>query len=331
MKDQILVLSNAGDDVHTELVMEHLERMGERCFRFNTETFPEFLNLSVEARDGDILGQLVGVDQKAPIDLSRVKSVWYRRPVAPQPKENMHKGYWEFAQEESKGALWSFYTALDTFWLNSPITLKLLEQNKLYQIREAMRVGLSVPKTVVTNDPSVLYEFAERNGGTIALKTLHGSFFTREDSPATELIFTTPITTATIRERWTDISLAPVLAQAYIEKKMEFRVTMVGEKIFSCAIHSQESEFTKHDWRNYDFNRVKHEPYALPEDVNRKLLLLMKRLGLVYGGIDMILTPSGEYVFLEVNPSGQWHWIEKLTGMPISQAIADLLANPPTA
>lgn len=118
------------------------------------------------------------------------------------------------------------------------------------------------------------------------------------------------------------------MLQEYVEKALEFRVTIIGGRIFTCAIHSQDSERTRHDWRRYDFEKVKHEVYQLPVEVEQKLLALMKEWGLVYGAMDMILTPSGEYVFLEVNPTGQWGWIEYLTGMPISRTIAELLMNP---
>jgi len=61
--------------------------------------------------------------------------------------------------------------------------------------------------------------------------------------------------------------------------------------------------------------------------LNKRLLALQKRLQLVYGAIDMRRTPDGEYYFLEVNPAGQWHFVEQRTGLPISKAMADLLAK----
>lgn len=68
-----------------------------------------------------------------------------------------------------------------------------------------------------------------------------------------------------------------------------------------------------------------HKAHALPDKTSGKLLSLMEHLGLVFGCIDMILTPEDEYIFLEVNPAGQWGWIEKLTGMPITDALTDML------
>ena len=121
--------------------------------------------------------------------------------------------------------------------------------------------------------------------------------------------------------------MAPVMAQEYVPKKLELRVTIVGEKIFTCAIYSQGSEKTKIDWRHYDSEKVKHEIFKLPKEIEHKILLFMKEAGLKFGAIDMILTPKDEFVFLEVNPSGQFGWIEDLTGMPISKSIAELLIN----
>ena len=83
-----------------------------------------------------------------------------------------------------------------------------------------------------------------------------------------------------------------------------------------------------YDWRRYDFGHVKHEPCELPPEIVKKLLQAMRIWDLQFGAIDMILTPKGDYVFLEVNPSGKWGWIEAITGMPISKAIADLLVDP---
>ena len=120
------------------------------------------------------------------------------------------------------------------------------------------------------------------------------------------------------------------MAQEYVPKKLEFRVTVVGHQVLACAIYSQDSERTKDDWRRYDFAKVKHENRVLPEDINIALLRLMDKCCLTYGAMDMILTPEGEYFFLEVNPSGQYEWIENLTKLPISRSIAEALANTDT-
>src|SRR5439155_11640005 len=82
---------------------------------------------------------------------------------------------------------------------------------------------------------------------------------------------------------------------------------------------------TKYDWRRYDLEQTPHLPHQLPDDVAQRCVALTERLGVRYGAVDLILTPDGRYVFLEINPNGQYLWIEELTGLPISDAIRDLL------
>ena len=328
MKDSVLIITNA-DDGTIEPVVKHLEEMGEKFYRFNTENFPAEMTINLALSDGNLVGSLKNKNGDLLIDWTKVKSVWYRRPASSRIIKEMAEGYVKFIKDEASAALWSLYTNLDAFWMNPPlISQRLLEHNKLYQLKDALRVGLFVPDTVITNDPDKLFSFCQKHGGVIALKILKGKFFTKEESNVPLFIFTQKLSAEKLRERFEGIKLAPLLAQEYIEKKLELRVTIVGQKIFTCAIYSQDSEQTKIDWRRYDFGNIKHLAYQLPKQIEQKLLQLIKIWNLSFGAIDMILTPDDKYVFLEINPNGQWLWIEQLTRMPISRAIAELLANP---
>lgn len=140
-------------------------------------------------------------------------------------------------------------------------------------------------------------------------------------------VYTTPITLQDLEANLGELKLCPVILQSYIPKRLELRVTVVGDNVFACAIHSQDSDRTKHDWRKYDFVNVKHEVFELPQYVKDRLLACMRTWGLKFGAIDMVITPNDHYVFLEVNPAGQWGWIEDLTQLPIAEAIATLLKN----
>jgi glutathione synthase/RimK-type ligase-like ATP-grasp enzyme len=116
-----------------------------------------------------------------------------------------------------------------------------------------------------------------------------------------------------------------MIFQAYVPKRLEVRVTVVGSAIFPAEIHSQQTHRTRHDWRRYDHGETPYLPHALPGHVAERCLRLVAELGLCYGAIDLVLTPDGRYVFLEINPNGQYLWIEHATGMPISGAVCDLL------
>jgi len=119
------------------------------------------------------------------------------------------------------------------------------------------------------------------------------------------------------------LALAPMILQEYVPKRAELRVTVVGDRIFAALIDSQASRRTRHDWRHYDFDATAYSAHELPASVAAACRRLLAYFGLRFGAIDLVLTPNGDYVFLELNPVGQWAFIEDLTGMPIAAALAE--------
>jgi glutathione synthase/RimK-type ligase-like ATP-grasp enzyme len=147
-----------------------------------------------------------------------------------------------------------------------------------------------------------------------------------EDPVVQGEIFTTPLV-GYAREDFEPVRHSPCLFQEYVPKAFELRVTVVRDRVFAAEIHSQALAATRHDWRRPELSDVPHRPHELPEAIAGRCVCLVARLGLQFGAIDMIYTPSGEYVFLEINPNGQYGWIEDRTGMRISQAIAEALVE----
>jgi hypothetical protein len=119
----------------------------------------------------------------------------------------------------------------------------------------------------------------------------------------------------------------PVIFQGYVPKRLELRITIIGDAIFPVEIHSQVARRTRHDWRHYEHFNTPMYIHALPPEIERKLRQLVSQLGLNFGAIDMVLTPDGRYVFLELNPNGQFLWMEELMGFPMSDAMCDLLLS----
>jgi len=114
-----------------------------------------------------------------------------------------------------------------------------------------------------------------------------------------------------------------------VPKSLEIRVTVVGQRVMSAAVDSQVSARATHDWRRDGVRMLQDwRPYELPIEVEEKILRLMDHFSLNYGAIDVILTPDGKHVFLELNPCGEFFWLERSPGLPISDAIADLLLAP---
>jgi hypothetical protein len=102
-------------------------------------------------------------------------------------------------------------------------------------------------------------------------------------------------------------------------------VTIVGRELFSASIDSQSVPSAIVDWRQSETEDLPHSIHQLPQDIQAKCLAYMDALGLSFGALDLVLTPNNEYVFLEVNSSGQWVWIEDKLNLPISETIADWL------
>jgi len=120
------------------------------------------------------------------------------------------------------------------------------------------------------------------------------------------------------------VRYAPVIFQEYIEG-VDLRITVIGEKVFAAEIDARKTSYPV-DMRMV-IGETSIRPVELPPGILKSLLELQRRLGLDYGAIDMRRTPAGEYFFFEVNPAGQWLFVEQKTGLEISQAVTDFLST----
>jgi glutathione synthase/RimK-type ligase-like ATP-grasp enzyme len=139
------------------------------------------------------------------------------------------------------------------------------------------------------------------------------------------VVFTNPVKPDDLADL-SGLSLCPATFQELVPKSLEIRVTVVGQQVLSAAVDSQVSERATHDWRRDGAGMIQDwRAYQLPLDVEEKLLRIMDYFSLNYGAIDIILTPDNRHVFLELNPSGEFFWLEHAPGLPNSDAIADVL------
>jgi hypothetical protein len=115
------------------------------------------------------------------------------------------------------------------------------------------------------------------------------------------------------------------LFQRWVSKAYEVRVVVIGDHMTAAAIHAGTAEAYV-DWRT-DYDALTYELVEPPRDVVTGIWTLMGKLDLVYGALDFVVSPDGEWTFLEINPSGQYGWIESRTGAPLTTQLADLLAK----
>ena len=192
---------------------------------------------------------------------------------------------------------------------------------KIEQLQRAQSFGLIVPDTLMTNSKSDAVEFVTSHGYCI-LKVVDQVIVTING--VDRAMYAKKITLEDIKKA-EGFNITPVILQPYIEKDFELRVTYVQGKLFTCRIESQTDEHSKLDWRAGDIENIPHSTYDLPIDIKQKIIKLVESYDLRFAAIDLIVTPKEEYVFLEINPNGQWAWIELMTKMPIGQSIAEFL------
>jgi glutathione synthase/RimK-type ligase-like ATP-grasp enzyme len=311
----ILIIATEHDP-HTVAVTKEIDALGGEYVVADLSRFPQHAQVAVRftcCGDRD-LGISLGGRR---IDLGDIGSAWWRRPQQPQisaeVRDDTHR---LFAANEMAEALAGLWHALDCYWVNEP-RADHVAHRKITQLRVAQEVGLRLPDTLITNDPGEALRYIDAHGYQ---QVIYKSFSALEQAwRETRRIRVEEL------ELLDSVRYAPVIFQEYIEAVYDVRITIVGDEIFPAAIHSQETGYPT-DFR-MEMDRARIEPCELPAEIEDRLRQLMARLGLRYGALDMRLRPDGAYVFLEINPAGQWLFIEQATGQQIAAALARLLVE----
>lgn len=317
----ILILSNR-DDEHV-LPVERILRQRNASFeRFDPVDFPRRAGFALR-HDGERASMCL-VRDEASLDLTSVGAAWWRRPSAPQAHPSLVDGpVRRYAALEFQLCAEGLWEALDCFWLPSRhIGVRSADQ-KLKQLVCARSVGLTVPPTLLTNDPASALAFYEEHQGQLISKVATPAVFWSE--PRVAVRYTQPVTRGDL-SYWPMLRYAPVVLQPRLPKAHELRVTVVGDRVFTACVQSQQNWRSVVDSR-MDFARTPYEAHTLDAAIEESCRALVRRLGLSYGTLDFIVTPAGEHLFLELNPSGQYLWIEERTGLAISEAVAELLID----
>jgi glutathione synthase/RimK-type ligase-like ATP-grasp enzyme len=293
-----------------------LRELGQDPIRLHTDEFPETNCLNIKL-DSDGMSGEINLEKRT-IDIKEIKSIWWRRPRPSKFKSPLTSKEKSFAHKETNHSLYGLWAALPCYWMSNPF--RIAEANyKPAQLSRAAKLGFDIPRTLITNNPKDILNFHKSCSGKIIYKVMSDPSL-GEDKESPVLVdpdkpakgtYTTLLTEDMIRENLDSISLAPCQFQQYIEKRVELRVTIIGETVFCAEIDSQAQEETKYDWRHYEVPMIAR-PAKLPEEIKNRCIALVKGYGLNFSALDLIVTPDNRYVFLESNPNGQWVFIEKL-------------------
>lgn len=325
----MILLVTDKKDVHPNPVLAHLAEWGYPIFRLNTDAL-----LSDYAFDWTIDKDrcdfhLRNIRTQLTVCGHEIHSVWERRPSPPGQflSAPTDKNVEKFILDEARGFLFDLrHFIADRYCIGHPL-FDSHSDSKMWQLKIAQELGMKLPRTMIANRKKPFTYFS---GTTESLLTKPLNSDTAADYTCgkEKVFYSRRITPQQIFSASENaLSQTAGCIQEYIPKLYELRVTVVHDRIFPCKIDSQaqDEEKGKIDWRQgYEFG-IRHEPVEIPGTLKTFCLDYLHRMHLNFGCFDFILTPDGEYVFLECNPNGQWLWIEHETGMQISKGIAEVL------
>ena len=265
-------------------------------------------------------------DQK--LDLSLAHSIYVEPPAIMRSLERVPSSFSE--KETIFIKRWiSFLKDLPAFaprarfFPGPPEALFDSSQKKLTELALAQEIGLMIPETILTNSPKEAEDFYKQNKGRILFRDFGTkTVYSEEGTKTFQVELLNPA-----KYDWSKVMLSPCIFQKYIEKKYDLRAVVIGEEVLVTKIHSQNSQQSRIDWREYDYKNVVFEQVDVCEELKTSLKKFVKTLGFQMGSFDLAVDRKERTYFLEMNRPGAWLFIEALSGSPIRRTLAEHLAS----
>ncbi|MGX5817037.1 MvdC/MvdD family ATP grasp protein [Chitinophaga lutea] len=313
----ILCITHSQDTYTIDLVRQHLERLGHDSFRLNSDEFGTRYRLRYRL---DALGPQYQLEHgHTLIDAADITGVWYRKLWDLRVPPSLDPAYVPSFVKEYGTALRIFLDSLDVPWINRIDLDHAICGNKFLQLSAAQAANMHTPRTLISNHAEDAIRFFDELQGDVVVK-LHGALSKTMDGRG-DFFPTTRLRKEDV-PMLESLSACPMILQEHIPKERELRVVYVDGEFFTGSLQAPGST----DWRATTAI-IQWESFTLPDVEREKISHLMQLLGLSFGAIDMILEPDGRYVFLEVNPQGEWGMLQKYLGFPIAETIAEKLVQ----
>lgn len=319
---KVLIITHSADNECIKIVSNKIEEKNGLAIRFNVDEYPLKYSLTSSFEEGEWKVYLNYEGTTTAIH--DVESVWYRRShnLASGLPTVLDAEYLSSAYGEIRATLFGMLESLNCFQISKFSQYRRLD-SKEEQMKIASHLGLKVPETCITNNPADAKKFvmARPNG---VISKMQSSFAIMKDG-VENVVFTNIVKEEDL-EAIASLQFCPMQFQEKLDKKLELRVTIVGDKVFTFAIDSQKNANAKIDWRKEGRTMIQDwVPYDLPDSITEKLLRMMDIYQINYGAIDIIVTPEEEYYFLEINSAGEFFWLDRLINGAISEQIAKVL------
>ena len=300
-------------DFSTDLVCYRLLSAEKRFYRLNRDEFSKH-RIVVDLQKKDMI---IEIEDKVYIaNFEKVKGIYFRAPVflRTQSKKELTINE-QLERNQWSSFLRNLIVFRNAFWINNPVDVYRAE-NKMYQLCIAQECGFKIPKTMITNSSKIQIN----DDNAYIIKSLDTALFYDMEKKREMFTYSNVVKGEELGEY--DLKRAPIFVQEFLEPKIDCRITYVKGKIFSVKI-LKDKVGVYGDWR-FRKEQLDYVIFELPDKVKCSICRLMDNLNLNFGGIDLALVDN-DYYFIEINPTGEWGWLEVKTGMEISKAIEEAL------
>jgi glutathione synthase/RimK-type ligase-like ATP-grasp enzyme len=305
----IVVLTIADDVYVPDLVVAAVAARGHDVVRVDSDDFPGGHRVTVD--EG---GAWSFVDRGGAVVDASV--VWSRRRW-PGTRSVVDERYAAGAAAQARALFHAWLRDRGDEVVNA-VDAEDRAEDKVLQLRLARELGFSVPETLISNDPDRVRGFVDdvrADGGAVVTKLLVPLLSSMQGSAG--FFFTAEVDDAALADIDAVVH-APQIFQRRVDKQLELRVQVVGDRVFCGALAASAV-----DWRLQQ--RGTWTQHALPPSTSERCLQLCRDLGLVTGAIDLVVDQAGAERFLEINPAGEWGFLQRDTDEDIAGAIADVL------
>lgn len=316
----ILIISSP-DDQSTNDVIDWLRFYKIRFLRITQSDLLQYRNLQISNDSFEVAFTIDG----RPCKLSDFTAVWYRRghvgmafeglPEKTALAKQVNNHLFTEAREIHK-------VFRKTLWEQSLNKEEDIYLNKLELLKMAVAEGLKIPDTLVTDRKADVQAFALKHKSMITKNFSPGIFIRHKGrmlGNSTQLVDQAMIDDLPDQFHYT-------LFQETINKLFELRIFFIAGAFYASAIFSQNNEQTRIDFRNYDHRKPNRTPpFRLPDEIAARLHRLMDNAGINCGSIDMMVSDKQEYIFLEVNPIGQFAQVSIPCNYRLEQKVAEHL------
>lgn len=308
-----IVLTNA-EDATAAYLCAKLEQSGVSFQRIDTDTLISRSRLSYTpscpalSLDGQWYQPL------------QIDHIWYRRPEKLKNSRFAESPEDQYTLREWSEGFENFFSHVpEQRWMNHP-SVNAAASHKLQQLTVAADLGFRIPDTLVTQDRDEFLKFFRKHGEQVIVKPLSTGYIERPADQNDSLIYTNRVS----RERFPtleNLSLCPTLFQQFIRKDCDVRITVVDGEVHAVKLFGRENDGTQRcDIRRYNMADVKYERTQLPSDIQSAVLRMMKNYRLRFGALDMAIDLDGHWYFFEINPNGQWAWLDLCGATAIAES-----------